>query len=81
MRPRNDGITEITPDWLDWVVVERVLTGEDPGRRPTTAEQRDIARHLVIQGHGHTAVAQTLGLNGAVAKALVSSLLAGEVAA
>jgi hypothetical protein len=61
------------PDWMDWVVVHRLVTGrDDPGRKPTEAEQVRVAAHLMKQGQGVQAVCLALRCSSTKAHALIA---------
>jgi hypothetical protein len=52
---------ELTPDWVDYVVVELNLVGQDPGRELTTAELRQVIRTLRAKKSTDNAIALHLG--------------------
>jgi len=50
-------------DFVDDVVVERLVDGLNPGRKPTTAERRAAVRHLItVRDWGTIRTARHLGV-------------------
>jgi hypothetical protein len=52
---------ELTPDFVDRVVVERNLAGRDPGRELTSAEERQVIHTLRAKAFTDNAIALHLG--------------------
>lgn len=60
-------------EWLDWVVVHRLVTGrERPGRAPTWAEKRDAAARLYRAGCTLTEITARLHTSGEKTHALLA---------
>jgi len=59
------------PEWVDEVVVRRVVLGCDPGRRLTQAERRAVARSLAGR-YSITAIAKRLGASSVTVRALLA---------
>lgn len=63
-------VWESTPDWVDWLVVERMLKGQKAGRSLTSAEKMRVAISVLRQGHEPSTgllrrdVGKMLSLNG-----------------
>lgn len=51
----------VHPERVDEVVVDRILSGRDPGQAPTPAEQAAAARALFARGETRNQVCVRLG--------------------
>lgn len=74
--PRTE-IPNAPANWIDWVVVQRLVAGKDPGPRwPTRAERRAATTELLGQGATHTRITKTLRVSGGYVSALARSIQA-----
>lgn len=55
--------TEINPDWVDDVAVQRAVRGEGVGRPLSSAEKAATARRMRAAGAGHSLISIRLGLS------------------
>lgn len=73
--PRPKGWKPAPADWVDWVVVDRIVAGRHPGpRRPTHAEYVAAARIITRHGGGASLIAKVLRRNGSQARQLAAAL-------
>jgi hypothetical protein len=72
MRVKRSPDVAIAPrDWIDEIVVERLVKGVHPGpRHPSHAERVAAARVLADRGFGSTQIAARLRVSGALAAQL-----------
>ncbi|HEV2930750.1 MAG TPA: hypothetical protein VGW74_18870 [Propionibacteriaceae bacterium] len=63
---------DLTPLWVDQVVVERALAGKPAGRAFHRAERVEIARRVTAAGGGFNRLMRILGCSGDVAQRLIS---------
>lgn len=72
MRVKRSPDVAIAPrDWIDEVVVERLVKGLRPGpRQPSHAERVAAARVLMDRGFGSTQIAGRLRVSGSLAAQL-----------
>lgn len=67
------GRVDLRPDFVDEVVVDRVLAGrEKPGRLLHHAERVAVARVVVAAGDGYNRLMSLLNCNSLNAKALIA---------
>lgn len=68
---------DITPDWFDWVAVERAIARKPVGRALTRAEQLAVARHVIARGGKATAIQNLLRINTYTARELYEEVTGG----
>lgn len=66
------GQSDLTPRWVDDVVVDRVLAGHRVGRRLHEAERVEVARRVLAAGDGFNRVMSLLKCSGDLAKRLIA---------
>jgi hypothetical protein len=64
---------DLTPDWFDWVAVERAIAGTPVGRSLSTKERRAAAREMDRLGINHDQIAARLHCNWDQVPALLSA--------
>lgn len=63
---------DLTPLWVDQVVVARALTGQRVGRTLHRAERVEIARRVTAAGDGFNRLMRILDCSGDAAKRLIA---------
>lgn len=74
--PHSPRITKAPKDWVDWVVVQRLVVDLPPGPRwPSRAERLAAVQQLLSHGGTTTGIAARLRVSGVTARELVTTVM------